>query len=149
MKDAYPNSPEMWAEQPKPAIDPEVQAAYPNSPEMWSGVSMPPAVDPARASDAFPNSSEMAQGEADATDADSPDEAPAASADLRKLAQTWEQEARNDPEFGGVHFAENLGVARDLVKAHGDDDLKAILNTGLGNNPALIRFLVKVARGRK
>jgi len=57
----------------------------------------------------------------------------------------WGEESRNDQEFGGAKFDENLAVAVTAVKAFGTPQLLDLLtSTGLGNHPEMIRFCRRV-----
>lgn len=57
----------------------------------------------------------------------------------------WANEAKADPEIGGVHWDKTVSTARRAVETLGDAGLKDYLNaTGGGNHPSLIRFMSKV-----
>jgi hypothetical protein len=59
----------------------------------------------------------------------------------------WQTTARQDAEYGGVKFDENLKVASDAVKKYGSPDLiKALEVTGMGNHPEMIRFAYKIGK---
>jgi hypothetical protein len=60
----------------------------------------------------------------------------------------WAEQARKDSEFGGKQFDENLSIAKKALDKFGSDALQDLLNgpQGLGNNPEVIRFMVKVGR---
>jgi hypothetical protein len=58
--------------------------------------------------------------------------------------EAWHDELLRDPEVTA-----NLEAARALVKEHGNPELQKLLDsTSLGNNPGLVRFLVKLAKDR-
>jgi hypothetical protein len=60
-----------------------------------------------------------------------------------RMAETrnqWQELAKNDKEFGGEKLDANLSVARKALDTFGTPELRQLLNeTGLGNNPELIR----------
>lgn len=67
-----------------------------------------------------------------------------------KQVKEWEQESRNDPEFGRSNFNENIGVAKEALKFFGNDELVRIVDhTGIGNHPEFIRFLHKIGARMK
>lgn len=106
--------------------DKDLAAAFPNSPEMFVDESTPE--DPAVRA-AFPNSPEMFEGAAPAPQAG------------------WADKVR--AEYGPA-FDQTLADARSVVKRYGDAELAAALNeTGLGDHPAVVRFVAKVAAAMK
>jgi hypothetical protein len=61
------------------------------------------------------------------------------------LMDTWKEQSRNDKDFGGDKFEENVGVARKAIDQFGTPELKELLDShGVGNHPEVIRFMVKV-----
>ena len=59
----------------------------------------------------------------------------------------WARQAQNDPEFGGVHFNDNLTLARQAVKRFGGPKLqRALDSSGMGNHPEIIRAFWKMGR---
>lgn len=61
------------------------------------------------------------------------------------LMNTWKEQARNDKDFGGDKFDENVGVARKAIDKFGTPELKELLDShGVGNHPEVIRFMIKV-----
>lgn len=57
----------------------------------------------------------------------------------------WQDQAKNDKEFGGDKFDENIKVAQSAVNKFGTPELKQLLEDyGVGNHPEIIRFMVKV-----
>lgn len=63
------------------------------------------------------------------------------------LQNTWVSAAKADKEFGGAKFDENIALAKKAKAAFGNDEFSKVLDqTGVGNNPEMIRFLVKVAK---
>lgn len=62
--------------------------------------------------------------------------------------QAWEEASRNDPEFGGEKLQENLSIANRALEAYDPQgEIRAMLaETGYGNHPALVRFMVAIGR---
>lgn len=59
--------------------------------------------------------------------------------------ETWEKEIKADEEYGGDKLGETLDRGRRVVRDHGSDGLKEVLeSSGLGSNPHVLRFLVKL-----
>lgn len=64
-----------------------------------------------------------------------------------KQIETWENEARADKEIGGDAFDANLAQAKAALDAFGNDELKAALvSSGLGSHPAMIKFAVNAGK---
>lgn len=60
---------------------------------------------------------------------------------------TWREDSKNDSEFGGDKFDENVKLAQSAVNKFGTPELKQLLEDyGVGNHPEMIRFMVKVGR---
>lgn len=63
------------------------------------------------------------------------------------LVAGWQKTAREDQEYGGAKFDENLKLASLPIKKFGSDKLvEALEVTGAGNHPEMIRFMVRVAK---
>jgi hypothetical protein len=60
--------------------------------------------------------------------------------------EDWGKQARDDKEFGGAKFDENVAHAQKAIGKFGTPELKALLADGLGNHPELIRFCVRVGK---
>ena len=61
-----------------------------------------------------------------------------------KLVTEWTDAAKTDKEFGGDKLNENLAVAKKALETFGTPELTKLLNdTGLGNNPEVIRMLFR------
>ena len=62
--------------------------------------------------------------------------------------QAWEEARRNDPDFGGEKLQENLAIANRALEAYDPQGtIRAMLaETGYGNHPDLIRFMVAIGR---
>lgn len=62
-------------------------------------------------------------------------------------SDAWAQAARNDQEFGGAHFEQNLGIAKQALEQFGSPELLQMLGQSpMGNHPEVIRFLVNVGK---
>lgn len=63
---------------------------------------------------------------------------------------TWQNEVRADKEIGGDKLTENLMTAKNAVLRFGGQPLmQALQDTGLENNPEVIRAFVKIGRAMK
>jgi hypothetical protein len=59
----------------------------------------------------------------------------------------WREEAQADPELGGPKFDENMGVAKKALKKFGGDEvLKVLETTGLGNHKEILRWAYRVGK---
>lgn len=59
----------------------------------------------------------------------------------------WAESAKTDKEFGGDKLTESLVSAKKALDAFGTPELRTLLNdTGLGNHPDVIRFMVKAGK---
>jgi len=69
-------------------------------------------------------------------------------ADQQKtLTAQWAEETTTDKEIGGDKLPENLGVAKKALDTFGTKELKTLLNqSGLGNHPEIVRFMVKAGK---
>lgn len=66
---------------------------------------------------------------------------------FNQLMNDWQTKSKNDKEFGGDKFEENVGVARSAIDKFGTPELKQLLEEhGVGNHPEVIRFMVKVGK---
>lgn len=66
---------------------------------------------------------------------------------FNQLMTDWQTKAKNDKEFGGEKFEENVAIARAAVNKFGTPELKQLLEEhGVGNHPEVIRFMVKVGK---
>lgn len=66
---------------------------------------------------------------------------------FNQLMNDWQEQSRNDKEFGGDKFDENIAVARSAIDKFGTPELKQLLEEhGVGNHPEVIRFMVKVGK---
>ena len=74
---------------------------------------------------------------------------------VKAIQDGWAESSRTDKEFGGEKLQENLALAKkalDQFAPKGSDgsaaEFRTLLETtGLGNNPEVIRFLVRVGKG--
>ena len=63
---------------------------------------------------------------------------------INNVRSEWVESVRTDPEIGGDQLQENLGKAVRVLDAFGTPELKSLLGeTGLGDNPEIIRFLYR------
>lgn len=63
------------------------------------------------------------------------------------LRKQWSDAVRNDPEFGGEKYDENVAIAAKTMQAFGDDTLRTLLNdSGLGNHPSLVKFCHRIGK---
>lgn len=66
---------------------------------------------------------------------------------FNQLKTDWLDQAKSDKEFGGDKFDENVATARLALTKFGSEGLTKLMNDyGIGNNPEMIRFMVKVGR---
>ncbi|MCG8999842.1 hypothetical protein LH429_16150 [Laribacter hongkongensis] len=69
------------------------------------------------------------------------------SEQLAAASEQWITAAKADQEFGGEQLAENLGLAKRALDQFGTAELKSLLNdSGLGNHPEVIRFMVRAGK---
>ncbi|MBU0593356.1 MAG: protease [Gammaproteobacteria bacterium] len=66
---------------------------------------------------------------------------------LDAVRNQWAEDAKADKEFGGAKLTENLTVAKKALDTFGTPELRTLLDeSGLGNNPEVIRFMVKAGK---
>jgi hypothetical protein len=66
---------------------------------------------------------------------------------FRQQLDSWVEDIKADKDLGGEHFDKNAGIAASAIEKLGTPALKEMLNaTGVGNNPELFRFCLKVGR---
>ena len=66
---------------------------------------------------------------------------------ISQIKEGWVTEAKADKEIGGEAFSMNLELAKRVVDTHFTPAFKKALDeTGLGNNPELIRGLVRIGK---
>lgn len=66
---------------------------------------------------------------------------------INKIRSDWETQSKADKEFGGDKLDENLAFAKKALDDLGTDELRNLLNSsGLGNNPEVIRFMIKAGK---
>jgi len=65
----------------------------------------------------------------------------------QQQTEQWAADVKADKDIGGDKLPANLGAAQRAIDQFGSPELKEYLNgTGLGNNPELVRFCVKVGK---
>ncbi len=66
---------------------------------------------------------------------------------LQRTQSQWVEEAQGDPEFGGAHLPENLGIAKKALDTFGTPKLMQLLEqSGLGNHPEMIRTFYRAGK---
>lgn len=61
--------------------------------------------------------------------------------------ETWRTSAKNDKEYGGEGFDQNIALARAALNKVGTPELKQLLNdSGVGDHPEVIRLMVRVGK---
>jgi len=66
---------------------------------------------------------------------------------IQQVHAQWAEASRTDQEFGGDKLMDNLGVAKKALDSFGTPELRSLLNdSGLGNHPEIIRFMVRAGR---
>lgn len=66
---------------------------------------------------------------------------------VENMRQTWGDEARKDPEFGGAKLEENLTHAARAMEQFATPKLRELLDeSALGNHPEFVRFMVKAGK---
>lgn len=66
---------------------------------------------------------------------------------FNQLVNDWLDQSRNDKEFGGDKFEQNVSIARSAIDKFGTPGLKQLLEEhGVGNHPELVRFMIKVGK---
>jgi len=66
---------------------------------------------------------------------------------VEAIRNGWLESAKTDKEFGGEKLQENLGVARKALESFGSPELRKLLDdTGIGNNPEVIRFMYRAGK---
>lgn len=69
------------------------------------------------------------------------------TAAFKKVIGEWATSSKEDKEFGGAKFNENISVAQEALNKFGNDEFKKLLDsTGIGNHPEVIRVLYKVGK---
>lgn len=66
---------------------------------------------------------------------------------MQAISQQWADQARTDKEFGGDKLDGNLALAKRALDAYATPELRNLLNdSGLGNHPEVIRFMVRAGQ---
>lgn len=66
---------------------------------------------------------------------------------VEAMRTTWGEQSRIDPEFGGTNLDANMVHASRAMTAFATPELKTLLDqSGLGNHPELVRFMVKAGK---
>jgi hypothetical protein len=89
----------------------------------------------------------QAQGLVDLQSKKAEADAQAQMNDFNQMIDGWKDQSKNDKEFGGDKFEENVAIARSAIESFGTPELKDLLSEhGVGNHPEVIRFMVKVGK---
>ena len=66
---------------------------------------------------------------------------------FNRLVEGWQNESKNDKEFGGDKFDENVGIAKLAVDKFGTPEFKQLMEDhGVGNHPEMIRFMLNIGK---
>ena len=66
---------------------------------------------------------------------------------INQVRTEWEAASKADKEFGGEKLSENLGMAKAFATKFASPELMKLLDdTGLGNNPEVIRLFVRAGK---
>ena len=66
---------------------------------------------------------------------------------IEQVQNEWTQASKSDKEFGGIKLDENLAVAKKALDTFGTPELSKLLKeTGLGNNPEIIRAFYRAGK---
>jgi len=66
---------------------------------------------------------------------------------LQTMRTEWETQSKSDKEFGGEQLSANMAHAQKAMTQFATPELKSLLNeSGLGNHPELIRFMVRAGK---
>ena len=69
---------------------------------------------------------------------------------FNQLKSDWREQSKNDGEFGGDKFDENVKTAQAAINSYGTPELKQLLEDyGVGNHPEIVRFMVRVGHTLK
>jgi soluble cytochrome b562 len=69
---------------------------------------------------------------------------------VKKTIEAWPNELKADKDFGGEKFKETVDLASRVLDKFGDADFKKQLQeSGLGNNPGLLKWAARVGRAMK
>lgn len=69
---------------------------------------------------------------------------------FNQLMNDWRDQSKNDSEFGGDKFEENVKVAQAAIDRYGTPELKQLLEDhGVGNHREVVRFMVRVGQTLK
>ena len=68
-------------------------------------------------------------------------------AQVEALRAEWAESSKTDKEFGGANLNENIGAAKKALDAFASPELRTLLDqSGLGNHPEVIRFMVRAGK---
>lgn len=71
----------------------------------------------------------------------------ASSDSYNQTVKDWVEEGKNDAEYGGDKYDENVGLANRAVDKFGTPKLVEVLKqTGLGNHPEFVRLFTRIGK---
>ena len=74
-------------------------------------------------------------------------DAVAAQTTYGEMLTNWENELKNDADFGGENFDQNIALAKQGLEAFGGAELaKELEDTGFGSNPHLVRAFQRIGK---
>ena len=138
----------------EPAVPP-VEGEDPISPESYSDFTLPEGVvlDEALLGKAAPIfkelnlTQEQAQKLVDLQAEMVQEGARSQSESFNQLIEGWQNESKNDKEFGGEQFDENVATAKLAIDKFGTPELKQLMEDhGVGNHPEMIRFMWNIGK---
>lgn len=66
---------------------------------------------------------------------------------MKAQSEKWVEELKADKDFGGEQFKENVSMAKRALDRFADPAFRKILDdTGLGNNPHLVRAFARIGK---
>ena len=69
---------------------------------------------------------------------------------FNEQVETWKTDSRNDKEFGGEKFEENLSIAKLAIETHGSPEFQKLLDDhAISSHPEFVRFALNVGKGLK
>lgn len=64
---------------------------------------------------------------------------------FNEQVETWKTDSRNDKEFGGEKFEENLSIAKLAIEKHGSPEFQQLLDDhAISSHPEFVRFALSV-----
>lgn len=63
--------------------------------------------------------------------------------------EEWKKACATDKEFGGAKYEENMAAVGKLMRQYGSPEALAMLDSGVGSHPAIVRMMFKIAMAMK